>query len=117
MDKYRVLRREALVDLKHEAYTKAVSAFWFSIEALLRALLIGEGKTPPERPGKLISFSIRTIFSNMKNPEHLARLLNTLYTMRTLVDHRDKIADKDFAEKAYRIYLEAIEMIRKMYPL
>lgn len=92
LEKHFILEKEATIDIENGAYNKAVSALWFSLESLLRALLIGEGKTPPEKPGKLISYSIQILFSNIDNPENLARIINSLYNMRTQVDHKDKIA-------------------------
>ena len=68
LDKHFIFKKEAILDLQNGAYNKAVSAFWFSIEALLRALLIGEGKTPPDRPGKLISYAVKSLFSHIENP-------------------------------------------------
>ena len=115
LDKHLILRKEAMVDLNNGAYNKAVSALWFSLEALFRALLIREGRTPPDRLGKLISYTIKSFFSHIDNLERFARIVNTLYTMRTQVDHRDKIATKVYAEKALNLYREALEIITKVY--
>ena len=111
------MQREALADIEAGAYNKAVSALWFSMEALIRGLLLGENKTPPERAGRLISLATNTMFRDLENPTRLSRLLLSLYHRRRDVDHRKKIADKRYALDTLAKYREALEMISKKYPV
>jgi len=115
--KYLILQREALVDIEASAYNKAVSALWFSMEALLRGLLLSENKTSPERAGKLINLAVNTIFRDLEDSTRLSRLLSSLYYRRREVDHRKKIADKNHVLDSLAKYREALEIISKKYPI
>ncbi len=116
LNKFRILRHEALVDLNTGCYNKAVSALWFSLEALLKALIIKEKKTPPEKSGKLIGLAIRYLFHDISDPAMLSRLLISLHYRRLEIDHRRRISDKEYAEKSLEIYNKAIVLIREKYP-
>jgi len=113
LKKYEVLRKEAERDLSLGMYNKAVSGFWFSIEALLRYLIMKSGKTPPERAGPLISKFINELIYKLDAKKKLRELLNGLYIKRREVDHRRKIADEAYAVRAYSKYREIIEIIEK----
>ena len=115
LKKYVIFQREALIDIKFGAYNKAVSALWFSLEALLRGLLIKEGKAVPERAGKLINTAINTIFDEIKDKTRLSRLLTSIYFRRREVDHRRKIADKKYALETLEKYKEALNIISSKY--
>jgi len=114
--KFRIFYEEALKDLKIGAYNKTVSALWFSIEALLRGLLLKNNKNPPERSGKLINVATEILFHDVKDATRLSRLLTSLYYRRREIDHRKKIADKTYAEFSLRKYNEALAIIMKKYP-
>ncbi len=114
--KFRIFREEALKDIEIGAYNKAVSALWFSVEALLRGLLLKMGKNPPERSGKLINISMGILFQDVENATHLSRLLTSLHYQRREVDHRKRIADKTYAEISLKKYNEVISIITKKYP-
>lgn len=73
LEKYRILRSEAEQDLSLGMYNKAVSGFWFSIEALLRYLLIRSGKTPPERAGPLISKFVNELIHDLASKKKTKR--------------------------------------------
>ena len=113
--KFKIFYEEALRDLDIEAYNKAISTLWFSIEALLRGLLLKVNKTPPERAGKLINVAIEVLFRDIEDIFHLSRILNSLYYRRKEIDHRKKIADKADAEKALQKYMKATSIISKKY--
>lgn len=115
--KYLILQKEALADINIGAYNKAVSALWFSMEFVLRGLLLSERKTPPERAGKLISLAFRTIFRDLENSLRLSRLLLSLYCRRREIDHRKKIADREYALDTLAKYREALRIISKKYPI
>jgi len=114
--KFKIFYEEALKDLKIGAYNKTVSALWFSIEALLRGLLLKNNKNPPERSGKLINVATEILFHDVKDATRLSRLLTSLYYRRREIDHRKKIADKTYAEFSLRKYNEALAIIMKKYP-
>ena len=113
LKKFVILWRESEDDLKIKAFNKAVSGFWFSLEALLRGTLLLSGKNPPERPGKLISVFLKTFLSGKeKFISEASKNLNMLYTMRKEVDHRAKIADLSYATKARDLFHRVIELIK-----
>jgi len=63
LEKSIVLIEEARKDLEIGCYNKAISASWFAIEILLRALLLFLGKPMMERSGALIG-QVQRIFSH-----------------------------------------------------
>jgi len=113
LEKHKILRLEAEEDLSMGLFNKATSAFWFSLEALLRYLLIKSGKSPPERAGPLISMFVKEVIRDPSNRQHLRNLLNSIYARRREVDHRRKLADKRYAEKVYDHYKKALDIISK----
>ena len=104
---------EAEKDLSMGLYNKAVSGPWFSLEALLRYLLLKSGKIPPERAGPLISAFINEVIHDPENERTLRDVLNSIYACRREIDHRRKLADKKYAEEVYRDYLKALDIICK----
>ena len=93
--------------------TRLFSGFWFSIEALLRYLIIKAGKTPTERPSPLISRFISEVVHQLGAKKKLRDLLNSLYARRRVVDHRKKVADKAYAMEAYNRFKEIIKIIEE----
>ena len=116
LEKFKIFYKEALEDLKIGAYNKTVSALWFSIEALLRGLLLKNSKNPPERSGKLINVATEILFHDAKDAARLSRLLTSLYYRRREIDHRKKIANRMYAELSLRKYNEALAIIMRKYP-
>jgi len=97
VEKANVLLWEALKDFSMGCYNKAVSAFWFSIEQLLRAIIYFYKRSVYERSGKLIG-----VFSSLpygRNKEIIVSL-NTLYNLRRIADHTPRIIDK---KKLYHV--------------
>lgn len=115
--KYLIFQREALLDIKYRAYNKAVSALWFSLEALLRGLLLKEGKPTPERAGKLINVAMNTIFKGISKSARLSSLLTSIYFRRREIDHRKKIADEKYALETLEKYKEALDIISRRYSI
>ena len=109
--KFRILLDEAEKDFLNSCYNKTVSALWFAIENLLRAILIHAKGWVPERSGKLISVFYN--FLGMKIPEktYLIKLINSLYMHRKNADHRSNIYN---AEKVREIYNKSKELIPEL---
>ena len=116
ISKFKIFYIEALRDIRLGVFNKAISALWFSLEALLRGLLLKENKTPPERSGKLISIAVNLLFNDVEEVFHLSRLLTALYFRRREIDHRKKIADKSHAEDSLKKYRRIISIIAKKFP-
>jgi len=100
--KFKILLEEAEKDFKNDCYNKTVSCLWFSIEALLRAILIFEKGWCPERPGKLISLFYSFLKKKIPNKLSLIPLINSLYAHRRNADHSGKIYTKEETERIYQ---------------
>ncbi len=115
LKKARVMLNEAEKDLGNGCYNKAVSASWFAVEALLRAIVLRKGKPVPERPNRLISLIHRIIRLEHPDKKHLIPIISSLYEKRKRADHREVILDLTHAIKslsqARKIYDELISTI------
>ena len=113
LKKHKILRAEAEKDLSMGLYNKAISGFWFSLEALMRYLLTKSGKISPERAGPLISKFVNIVIGDLRRKRALRDILNRIYARRREVDHRRKLADKRYAEDTYKLYMKALEIINE----
>ncbi|MGQ4892782.1 MAG: hypothetical protein ACP6IP_09895 [Candidatus Njordarchaeia archaeon] len=109
LKKFEIFLDEIEKDRGIGCYNKVVSSLWFALEALLKSILLGDGKNPPEKAGKLISVFAKFYF---EGDRVLLDNLNRLYIMRKEVDHRKKIADLAYEEKAYKIFIDVISKIK-----
>jgi len=113
LKKAKILLKEAEIDLKNACYNKVVSALWFSMELLMRGLLLKRRKIPPEKAGKLIHVFVNECFLSDKTKAEVASLLTSLYSRRKDVDHKKKIADENFAYITYEIYQKVLLKIKQ----
>jgi len=109
LKKFETFMYEIRMDKSMGCYNKMISSMWFSIEALLKSILLASGRNPPEKAGRMIS-----IFANLyfRGNRDLLKNLNKLYAMRKEIDHRKKIADKAYGEKAYKIFMDIMDKIK-----
>ena len=109
--KFKILLEEAEKDFINGCYNKTVSSLWFSIEALIRAILIRTQGWVPERTGKLIS--VFGVFLKRKFPSeiYLIKDLSRLYVHRSNVDHGRKVYDKKTVQS---LYIRAKNIISKL---
>ena len=106
-----ILLNEAKKDLEIGCYNKAISASWFAIEAILRALLLFLRKPMMERPGALIG-QIQRIF-NHTYPDYkfLLPQIHSIYEKRKRADHRETLYGEKDAELVVRAAEEIISNI------
>ncbi len=97
--KAEILLDEAEKDLTFGCFNKAVSAYWFAIEALIRSILLKHRRRIYEREGRLIS-EFRKFLLEVK-PEYVVLIndINSIYAMRKIADHKSKIIEKERAKK------------------
>ncbi|MEX2690568.1 MAG: HEPN domain-containing protein [Candidatus Njordarchaeum guaymaensis] len=116
--KSKVLLKEAEIDMLNACYNKAVTGYWSSIEALLRAFLLLMKKALPERPGKLISLANRELRKIYPKYGLLVGDINLIYVHRRNVEHRPIIADKtlakDIANRSRKVITKLNEIIEKL---
>ena len=102
-----MLLREAKKDLEMNCYNKAISASWFAIETILRAVIIFLGKPMLEKSGALIG-QIQRIFRK-KFPQYTSLLpkIHSIYEKRKRADHREVL----FGEKEASSVVKETEII------
>ena len=97
--------REAEIDIKYGCYLKAISASYFAIEHMLKALIIREFGSFPTKIGPLFSLAdklfVRKITSEkeLKKYRDLMIIAREIYNHRKNVDHLDYIPKKNEAEE------------------
>ncbi len=113
--KAKIMLKEAEEDLNIGCYNKAVSASWFAVESLLRAIVLKKRKPMPERPNKLISLIHRLLYTEHPDKKHLAHIISSLYEKRKRADHRETLFNRIHAMKslsqAESIYNELINIL------
>ena len=115
LEKSIVLIEEARKDLEIGCYNKAISASWFAIEILLRALLLFLGKPMMERSGALIG-QVQRIFSH-SYPDYKSLLpkIHSIYEKRKRADHREIIYGRKEAEEVVKAAKEIIQRIKQIF--
>lgn len=114
LKKAKILLEEARKDLINGCYNKAVSASWFAVENLLRALLLRGGKIPPERPNKLISIIHKMLYEKYPDKRYLIPEISSLYEKRKRADHRDTFFDHSQADRAFSQAIEIFKGIEEI---
>jgi len=114
LSKSEVLLREADLDLHNNCFNKAISAYWSSIEALLRAFLLAIKKSPPERAGKLISLVSKELKKIDPYADHIVASINQVYIHRRNIEHRSKLADPRLAKYIAELSRIIINHMRKI---
>ena len=100
--------REAEVDIKNNCYLKAVSASYFAIEHLLKALIMKEFGSIPSRVGSLFSlmdklFTRKAKSKNeLKHYRNLMIIVREIYNHRKDVDHLNYVPSRHEAEKTFK---------------
>ena len=89
LKKAKILIDEAEKDLSIGCFNKSVSASWFAVEALLRAIVLFKRKPMPERPNKLISQIHRMIHTDYPHLKYLVPKICSLYEHRKRADHHE----------------------------
>ena len=90
--------KEADMDLENGCYNKAITAYWASIESILRAILLMIRKLPPEKPGKLMSVVQKELRKICPRFGEFANDINEIYIHRRNIEHRSKMADLKLAQ-------------------
>jgi len=99
------LYREALDDIKHGYYNKAVSALYFSLRFLAERFLL-EARAPiPRRDDKLANS-----LDSMGLGE-AAFALREMYVLRVKADYREESVTREEAEMALKGYVKARQTI------
>jgi len=115
LEKSKALLGEAERDFQAGCYNKTVSAAWFTVETLLRAIVLYKGRPMPEQPSKLMSIIHRIILEEYPHVKHLIPMMSSLYEKRKRADHRETLFNRDHArralEQAKHIYSELISML------
>ena len=111
IEKSRVLLIEAEKDFENECYNKTVSASWFALETFIRGILLIYGKPVPERTGALIAKIQKLIKERTTFSLEFLTKLHVIYEKRKRADHREKIFQREEAEKTLT---EAKEIYRKL---
>ena len=87
IEKAIVLMKEANADFRLGNSNKAVSALWFSIEMLLKAMLLWVKEPIPAKTGAVISKFVK-IATKFGINSRIQTDLNALYIARMDADHR-----------------------------
>ena len=109
--KFLVLLEEAEKDFANKCYNKAVSALWFSVESLLKGIVLRINGWIPEEPGKLISLFAKILEKRFPSKAHLMKQIHKLYIHRVRADHRADIYEAEIARK---IYFDARRLINEL---
>jgi len=115
--KVEVLTREAIVDIHNACYNKAISALWFAIEAILRAILNYYKQSIPSRSGAVIAKTIILMRNLGQDERELGGLgiASMLYTLRNEVDHKWMVADEKNMRRALQYVRRILQILRKLY--
>ena len=115
LKKAKILIDEAEKDLSIGCFNKSVSASWFAVEALLRAIVLFKRKPMPERPNKLISQIHRMIHTDYPHLKYLVPKICSLYEHRKRADHHEITFDSAQAAKIFkrskRIFQELLQIL------
>jgi len=101
VEKAEILFNEAIEDMNIACYNKAVSAFYFSVEALANALLAKCNQ-------RVRGFRGRINIVAALVSEEIANDMLRLYELRVLADHKETLVGKQ------TVY-EAFEIAKKIY--
>jgi len=116
LKKSEIFANEAQVDIDNACYNKAVSALWFMIEALFRAILNYYKQSMPSKSGAVIAKTISFIREWKVNKRDLEELgiASTLYTLRNEIDHKRTIATKTSVRSALSCAIRILQALRKL---
>jgi len=95
--KARILLDEAYKDKDINCYNKWISALWFAIESMLKAIFLKIKGSYPTRIGSLINLLARELRSS-KEGRLVLRYIREIYNNRKDVDHGFLIATKERCE-------------------
>jgi len=114
--KAEILAHEAIVDINNACYNKAVSALWFMIEAILRAILNRYKQSMPSKSGAVIAKTIDFVKDLGFGAEDIKELnvASTLYTLRNEVDHKRTVANKKTVQKALLCARKTLQVLRRL---
>ena len=114
--KAETLAREVVIDVDNACYNKAISALWFVIEAVFRAILNYYKQSIPSRSGAVIAKTIN-FMRDLGLGDREARELSvasTLYTLRNEVDHKWFLADENTIRRGLICVRRIFRILRKI---
>lgn len=111
--KSRVLLSEALEDFKIKCFNKCTSALWFSIEGLLKAIILQLKGSYPRRIGNLINIISKEL-QNRNFDKIIIKYIREIYNDRKNADHGILLIDekrcKENLKKGKRVISSLIKL-------
>ncbi len=109
-----VLLSEAVRDKEIKCYNKSVSALWFAIENILKAILLRKKGSYPRKVGVMIA-RIAELIDSVHGGKIIVRYVRELYNDRKNVDHSVILMSESRCEEDFRKGRFVVNFLVKLF--